>query len=137
MYSPSWIITVQKLTKVKRSRGPVKPSVDKVNSAVGKHNEGRNLIQQSPPASCLLVHVIVKFRVAVEFQQEPRHGQQDHDRDRRKRLLDFQRHLVLEVSWVVEIGFVVNKVVRCSGNSKVQDPSKNGHNDKQRDGLSD
>ena len=50
---------------------PVEPSVDQVNTKVGEHDETRVLPQDCPPSTVHGVNVPVKFRVALELQEEP------------------------------------------------------------------
>ncbi|KAH3677383.1 hypothetical protein OGATHE_000857 [Ogataea polymorpha] len=52
-------------------------------------------------------------------------------------LFDLQRHLVPQISWVIEVGLVVHKMVRQSGHAEIEQPTKNGHDDKQGNRLPD
>lgn len=118
------------------NRGPVQPSVNKVNSAIGEKDESGNGKPKEFPASSGVVDGVVQLGETLQLKHKERVGQEHHDWDRSSGLDDFQPHLVLQVSGMVEDLSVKHIHVGQASSQKVQQPPKDGGYDKDGQGFS-
>lgn len=100
----------------------VQGTVDPVDSAIGEHQEYRELRDDVPHAVFLGVHV--QLRVALDFGVEERGGEDGHHGHRHHRLHDFLAHLVLEEFGVLEGVLVENEDVGERREREVDDISE-------------
>jgi hypothetical protein len=97
--------------------------VDVVYAEVGEREEERELGEVVPQPRTVL-HGIVYLRIATHLQQEPRGGEDGHDREGDVGLAHLEADLILEVSRVVEGGFVEDEDVREGCDEVVDDDAE-------------
>lgn len=115
---------------------PMQPSVSQVNTAIREEKERSQLYKYFAQSVVLPVDFHIKSGMAVQFHQKPRYRQHRHDGNGTQRHLDLQRHLVLQVTRVVEDASVEHKHVTQTSCNQIQQPSENGNDRPKRQKLS-
>lgn len=105
---------------------PVKPSMDQVDTKVGKHDERWVLPEDRIPTTTDGINIPIKLRVTLQLEEEPWHRESNHLWDRGEGHFHLKGHLVLQVSWMVEDGLVKDKQVTQGSHAEVEGPAKDG-----------